>query len=409
MKHLRIAVIGAGTAGLAAASFLQSRGNQVCVFEKFEAPKPLGAGLLLQPTGLLVLALLGLDRAIIDAGSVVQRLHGKVAGSYRQTLDVRYRDYAPHLFGVGTHRGVLFSALYDKALAQGVTLQCGVEIVDVVARDDESWLQTANGQSLGAYDLVIDASGQRSALRQKHACVALDRPYPYGALWATVRLRDTAFRRDAMEQRYQHARHMIGVLPVGHHDGEDRAAFFWSMRTADYAAWRAQPLDAWKRYAAGLWPETAPLLEQFQTHDDLTFAMYRDVKLRRYHADAVVFIGDAAHCTSPQLGQGANMALLDAYILATCVAAAPSVSEALCAYDMRRRKHLSFYQTASRMLTPLFQSDRAVYGKLRFLLCSVLGRLPMSRRIAAHVLTGTRAGVFGTLNPGEWAADYRMR
>ena len=91
----------------------------------------------------------------------------------------------------------------------------------------------------------------------------------YGALWANLDL-TPAFDAAALEQRYERARKMAGVLPIG----LGRAAFFWSLKGADYEAWRARPLEAWKDEARMLWPTTGALLDQIQDHDALVFARY---------------------------------------------------------------------------------------------------------------------------------------
>jgi len=66
---LQIGVVGCGVTGQAAATFLAEAGHDVTVFERFAEPRPLGAGLLLQPTGLAVLAALGLaDQALAQGG-----------------------------------------------------------------------------------------------------------------------------------------------------------------------------------------------------------------------------------------------------------------------------------------------------------------------------------------------------
>ena len=76
----------------------------------------------------------------------------------------------------------------------------------------------------------------------------------------------------------------------------------------------------WKQAVTELCPCIAELLEQTSPSDLLLYT-YRDVALRRYYLDRVVLIGDAAHSMSPQLGQGASMALLDAWTLARGVGA----------------------------------------------------------------------------------------
>lgn len=408
MKNLKIAVIGAGTAGLAAAAFMQRSGHRVTLYEKFTSPKPVGAGLLIQPTGLSVLSLLGLDRQIINSGSIIHQLYGKVSGSRFVTLDVKYKHIAPHLFGVGTYRNNLFSALYDKVLELGVTVKSSSDIVDVEQTAGKSTLRTAQGEQFDGYDLVIDASGAKSAIRKKYADIRLDKPYPYGAIWSIVKLNDE-FRTDTLDQRYKNAYHMIGVLPVGKLSANTTsAAFFWSMRVADYPKWREQELSKWQDYVISLWPETEALVSQFKSHDDLALATYSDVILNRHHSGNIAFIGDSAHCTSPQLGQGANLALMDAMVISDCINTSDSLESALKTYSKRRKKHLYFYQMASRALTPFFQSDSVFFAKLRFLTCGIACKIPFTRKIAAHVLTGTKTGLFSTLNPGDWAKDYDL-
>src|SRR5262245_28314629 len=83
MPPLHIAIAGAGTAGLAAAAFLAREGHRITLFERFAEPRPVGAGLMIQPTGLACLAMLGLDRAAIDQGEVIARLYGDTISGTR--------------------------------------------------------------------------------------------------------------------------------------------------------------------------------------------------------------------------------------------------------------------------------------------------------------------------------------
>jgi len=99
---------------------------------------------------------------------------------------------------------------------------------------------------------------------------------------------------------------------------------------------------------------------------------------------------------SPQLGQGANMALVDALALRDALRAAPTLPEALARYERRRRVHLHAYHFWSRWLTPLFQSDRDRVAAVRDRVFHPLSRLPGGRGQSLRVLTGTRNGWFGT-------------
>ena len=80
---MKIAIVGYGTAGQAAAIFLARDGHEVDMFEQSRELKPVGAGFLLQPTGLGVMAALGLRDAAIARGSRIERLHGVNAAGRR--------------------------------------------------------------------------------------------------------------------------------------------------------------------------------------------------------------------------------------------------------------------------------------------------------------------------------------
>src|SRR5688572_32880725 len=90
MRHLDIAICGCGPAGLAAATLLRRVGHRVRIFERFAIPRAVGSGLILQPTGLGVLAEMGLARELITLGARIDRLFGRVLPSNRVVLDVRY-------------------------------------------------------------------------------------------------------------------------------------------------------------------------------------------------------------------------------------------------------------------------------------------------------------------------------
>src|ERR1700744_3186905 len=89
-----IAVVGCGVAGQAAATFLAEAGHGVTVFERFAEPRPLGAGLLLQPTGLAVLDRLGVRDGAIVAGAKVSGLEARTVKG-QPVLDLSYARLHP--------------------------------------------------------------------------------------------------------------------------------------------------------------------------------------------------------------------------------------------------------------------------------------------------------------------------
>ena len=398
-QQFSIGIAGAGIGGLAAAALLAREGHRVTVFDQFEAAGPVGSGLMLQETGLAVLGAMDLREKAEALGSPIARLHGISVDTRRAVLDVRYAALRPGLCGLGIQRSVLFSLLQDAANAAGARLVPGTRILS--AGRAEGTLTDAAGGQHGPYDLVIDALGVRSPLS-----TAPRKELAYGALWATLPWLDgSPFDRTALEQRYEAARKMAGVMPSGRASPQAPVSltYFWSIRADQYEAFRAAPLTHWKDAACHLWPETEALLHQITDHEQLTFARYRHRTHRAPVEGRLVHIGDAWHAASPQLGQGANMALLDAYGLAHALHGEAHIAAALRRFLKIRAGHVRLYQLMTWAFTPVYQSDGVVTPWLRDRLAAPLLRLWP----APPVLAGLVAGGFGGPLKKMGLAPYR--
>jgi 2-polyprenyl-6-methoxyphenol hydroxylase-like FAD-dependent oxidoreductase len=406
MKPFDIAIAGAGPAGLAAALYLKRAGHRVTIFERFEKPAPVGSGLILQPTGLTVLDDLGLLDDILKLGSRIDRLYGADAGSGRTVLDVRYDVLRGGRFGLAVHRAALFGVLCRAAQAEGIAIETGTELDAVDAAGERTWLITAGGRRLGGFDLVADATGARSKLKRHALGPSEPRPLAYGAFWASLAWRGEGFDPHALLQRYGKASVMIGVLPIGRPslEAESMAAFFWSLKPAEADKLRAAGLAAWKDRVAGLWPECAAYLDQIDGFDQLFLARYGHHTLALPIGRRLAVIGDAAHSTSPQLGQGANMALLDARALAHALSKKPTVEEAQQAYAQMRGWHVRVFQALSFAFTPFYQSDSTILPFLRDRLVATVARIPPAPQFLAAMVAGTVVDPFGKigLNETDW-------
>lgn len=404
MKPLRVGIVGYGSAGQAAAVLLTRDGHEVTVFERVGSPGPIGAGFLLQPTGLQVLWQMGLLGEVLRYGARVNRLYGDI-GSGRIVMDMRYAGLDRRLCGIGLQRGALFTIL-ESAWSQRIDgLRTGQTIVWLDA--ERGLLESATGERFGPFDLVLIADGSGSTLRGSVATPTLDRPYPWGALWCLLPAADWP-HGDELRQRYQAARKMIGLLPVGSRpdDPTARLSFFWSLRSDAFERWQDDGFHPFQRELHALWPQAETVLSGLVSPDQLARARYRDTVLARWHRGRTALIGDSAHAMSPQLGQGVNMALLDALVLRDTLRSAGSVAQALHAYQAQRRRHVRIYQLWSRWLTPIFQSERDWLAKLRDLAFQPMGRMPGGRRQMLRVLSGTRRGLLGVLPlSGEFLDD----
>lgn len=380
MAGLRIGIVGAGIGGLAAAALLARDGHAVTLAERFATPQPLGSGLVVQPVGLAVLEALGAAGAARALGQPIGRMLGH-AGA-RAVLDVRYRPGAP---GLAMHRAALFHVLWQAVTAAGVTPEPGAAVTAAPLTAGLRHLQREGAAPLGPFDLVVDAAGAGSALSPLRA-----RALPFGAVWGHVPWPEgAALPADRLSQRYLAARRMAGVLPIGRlpDDPVPRAAVFWSLPRAALEGWPATDMAAWKAGVSAFWPEMAPFLAPLVRPADMVAARYGHGTLRRPFGPALVHIGDAAHRASPQLGQGANMALLDAMALCLALRQSPAAA-APQAYARMRRAHLAAYQTMSALFTPMYQSDSHLLPPLRDHLLAPLSRLPGIRSMLTALVSG---------------------
>lgn len=383
---MKIAICGCGIGGISAAIFARRIGFAVTLFDQFDAPEPVGSGLVIQPAGLRVLEQLGAADTAVSKGAKGFHMIGHEVKSGRRVLDVSYGVKGGESFGLGIHRASLFNALMDVAKSEGIVVTGQHRVVSTHASDQGRFVTFENGETVGPFDLVVDTMGAGSPISK-----LISKPLPYGAIWGTVDWPDhCTLQYDCLQQRYRRASNMIGVLPVGSLPGETtrKAAIFWSIPRSEIEAWQKAPIQEWKDSAVNLWPELAPFTDQITDHAQMTPAVYTHGSLRTPYGDRIVHIGDAAHRASPQLGQGANMALLDAAALMRCLEALP-LEHALPKYVRVRRWHTNTYQAMSWAFTPMYQSNNRALPILRDYVLGPLSKVPPVPAILTRLVKGT--------------------
>lgn len=397
MRVRDIAVVGTGTVGSAAALFLARQGHRVTVYEKVKDPETVGAGIMLQPTGMSVLRQLGLEQLVVPKGDRIDRLYVQTA-TRQKVMELEYSQLSPDLFGVGLHRGVLFGVLYEAACREpGVTVITGVDVEDLFTHRDGrlSVVVKDTRERLGLHDMVVVANGARSSLRDDTAFVKSVDRYPWGAMWAIVPDVDNRYT-GRLFQVVRGTQRLMGLLPTGHGPGSAhrQVSFFYSLRGDRIDAFKTGDFSKWKAEVLADVPEAGPVLEQLSSADQMLFSGYHDVVMWPWNTERVVYLGDAAHAMSPQLGQGCNLALLDAWYLAEAMRDAESVPDALFTYSRRRRWHLSWYQFITRWLTPFFQSDLTWLEPLRDIGMKQIVKVPWVRKQMVAAMAGVSRGPF---------------
>jgi 2-polyprenyl-6-methoxyphenol hydroxylase-like FAD-dependent oxidoreductase len=367
-----IAIVGCGVAGLTSAILLARQGHAVTLFEQSAAVGPAGAGVLLQPSGQLVLQRLGLLDRVAAHAERIDRLYARTHRGHT-LVDLRYAAVSPEMHALGLHRGDLFSILHAEAVAAGAKILLNTRIIRFTNHPRRIELFDGHGVSRGSFDLLLAADGSRSELRRTSQLRAMIYDYPHGALWA---LGTCSGIRNQLFQVTRGTQRLAGLLPTG----ENRCSLFWSLEKRQRESLFARGFAAWRNDVLALIPQAEEIFAGLNSFDELRFTTYLHVHMPRWHTGRCLFLGDAAHSMSPHLGQGINLALLDGFTIADALAATPTPSAAFAHYARLRRSHTSFYATITFLMSPFFQSRGMIKGWARDLALPFLPRMPLVGR-----------------------------
>ncbi|WP_410669314.1 FAD-dependent oxidoreductase [Amycolatopsis sp. cmx-4-68] len=326
MTTSRIAIAGAGLGGLACARVLQLHGLDVTVFEQEPSAdaRPQGGTLDMHAdTGQVALRTAGLHDRFRELarpeGQQMRALDPHTADVVSEVLPAEGDDFRPEI-----DRGQLRGILLDS-LAPG-TVQWGRPVADVTTAGDGARLTFADGRTED-FPLVVGADGAWSRVRRTLTGV---RPVYSGVTFVEFGLDDADRRHPALAALTGQG---TMVAKVG-----GQALF--AQRNSNghircYAVFYAPEdlrLDGLLERYAGWHPDLLAFLRDRDgefTHRPLHVL---PVPHAWTHTPGLTLLGDAAHLMPP-LGVGANLALLDGTELATALATAPSVDDAVRAYE----------------------------------------------------------------------------
>ncbi|HKA07303.1 MAG TPA: NAD(P)/FAD-dependent oxidoreductase [Gemmataceae bacterium] len=383
-RRYRIGVVGFGIAGAATAYLLARTGHSVTLIERAPHVGPIGAGLLLQPVGQAVLERMGLLDRVLAGGAPVEELH-----AVRQDgRDLIRLPYPSGLRAYGVHRGALFAALFGAVHSQSIDVRLGCAITGIQVRDDQPVLTDATGAQHGPFDFIVAADGSRSTVRSLAGLRARVLPYDHGALWITGACQAI---RDRLYQVCHGTQKLLGILPIG----GGRCSLYWGIPVRDLDSVRADGIGPFKDELIHFCPESRELVEPITSFDQLVSTAYRHVWMPRLYTRHALVLGDAAHATSPHLGQGGGLALLDAWTFADCVHRAPDHFSAFRLFARRRAAQLRYYNWMTFLLSPFFQADGWLKGKARDIGLPLMPRIGWVRRQMQLTMCGWKRGWLG--------------
>jgi 2-polyprenyl-6-methoxyphenol hydroxylase-like FAD-dependent oxidoreductase len=383
-------VVGAGIGGLTASLLLSRVAARVTLVERAERPSEVGAALALQPNGMAVLERLGLLAAVEAVGARIDRMDIRsVTGRRLLTAGM------PDLGGGLDHAVAVRRTDLHRLLLEAVA---GVASIDTrfgwaaVTADPSGAVRitstTENGPDFGSTslpaDVIVGADGVNSAVRSTGGFVSR---VSSGSSYVRTLVRG---RASPWFEEYWTPLGSFGQAPL---DGD--LVYFWAAAHVAGAAEAVsrRDLGAFRQEWRRVLPAAADLLEEVMSFDDLLVNTVRQVDCRRWFSGRLVLLGDAAHAMAPNLGAGANTALVDGVVLAEELAGAPSVMDALVGYDKRRRPVARRVQKSAAVLQRLCGMERASAVRVRDVLLAGLAQFPwlsdegIRRALAADVRT----------------------
>ncbi len=330
MQLEKVIIIGGGIGGLTLARALAEHGVEATVYEQSTELREVGAGISLWSNAMAVLDAIGYGAQLAELGPVVRYGElvspaGKVLGSYEVT-DV-LRDAPVNTPPRVVHRGTLLQMLADGVDAAHVVTGTRCESVDWSA---ERPVVTFEDGTADSADLVVGADGIWSKVR---ASLWGEEPARYSGEYCFRGIVSDVDNDAHALRELQGRGRRFGLGAVA-----ERQAYWWAtwrtdegfeLAREDYKAFLGEKFSGWP---LGI-PEYIVATDPKAIHMD---ALYDRPPRAMWSRGAVTLLGDAAHPTTPNLGQGGCMAIEDAGVLAEVLAGADTLGAALARYESLR-------------------------------------------------------------------------
>ncbi|MGC1240413.1 MAG: FAD-dependent monooxygenase [Chryseosolibacter sp.] len=331
MGHDRIAIIGGGIGGLTLAIALQRKGFSVKVYEGAPKIQPLGAGLGLAANAVKAFMDIGIGDAVLKAGKILKVL--RIKDEKGTVLSETDSEKLSKKFGVinnfTIHRADLHRVLIDQLHPD--TLQLNKRCAGVQPQGPATLIRfTDDTYSLA--DHVIACDGIHSVVRK--ILLPHTRPrYAGYTCWRGVIDHFPAHADPDETSETWGAGSRFGIVPLTNN------RIYWfaclNARANDPRMRSFQKEDLLRHF--GHFHEPVPQILKATPPDKIIWSDIIDLPpLKKFAFGNILLMGDAAHATTPNMGQGACMAIEDAAVLTRCLEENASISGAFSDFERKR-------------------------------------------------------------------------
>jgi FAD-dependent urate hydroxylase len=356
--RLKVVIVGAGIGGLSAHLAFARAGFEVAHYERRPRLGPAGAGIVVWPDGVEVLRTLGLGERLAAIGNRPDVL--EVRGPDDRLLSVLPLGEIWDRSGASGYvvsRTDLQDLILDAVGPE--RLQMGARCIGL-DQSDTGVIVRFDGGLEASGDLAVGADGIHSAVRGVVA-PGVEPSYAGIASWVGIVPNDGLLPVDVVVE-YLGEGKRCGLLPLSH----NRVYFNFA------AAWergQSRPARGWteviERMFAGWPPQVPAVLRRLEGREPIYLEICDIPHLDRWSAGRATLLGDAAHATTPTVGQGACQALEDVAVLVRCLESETAdVVGALRRYESERKRRAEGIVALSRRgVERLHAKDESIYGE----------------------------------------------
>lgn len=365
--HCDVLIQGAGIGGLTLAIALRQRGYKVKLVERAAGLAEVGAGIWMAANPMQVFARLGFAAQIIEAGWTVKllRLQDWKSGDIQTTnMSEIAKQYGFET--IALHRCVLQRLLFEQLEADSVRFGC--EVKSMNQSGDQVLASLSDGSSCSAA-IIVGADGFNSQMRRMAGLGGAKRysgSSSYRAIARDAHILPVEAEHEAYEIWAKGCR--VGFSKINAGD------YYWYM-TFDAPPGEASGASERRSHAETLFhtyfPQWIGLLQKTRTQDILRTDISELKPLAQWSSGRIGLIGDAAHATTPNLGQGGAMAVEDALVLAGAFKMLGLNEAAWTRFEQLRRKKVDWTVSTSWSIgkichlgNPLFRSLRNIALKM---------------------------------------------
>jgi 2-polyprenyl-6-methoxyphenol hydroxylase-like FAD-dependent oxidoreductase len=330
---MKVIIIGAGIGGLTTAIALQKAGIDFEIFEAAPELKPVGAGIVMASNAMQVFQRLGIEKKMMEAGLEIVEAYG-VDQNFKVISGLAVKEKVASRYGIGSyafHRGRLQQTLLNELGDKKIHL--GKRVQSVTQHEITATVAFQDGSSHEA-NLVIGADGIRSEVRKS---IFGDLPLRYSGQTCWRGMAKFTLPPDLKLNSYEMWGNQKGLRFGFVPTADDEVYFFTTFFTEPNG--KDEPGQVKKKIQSiySVFGKIPSQLIEATPEENIIRSDINDfVPIQQWWKGRIVLLGDAAHATTPNLGQGGCQAVEDAYVLAKCLKEQSSLEKALTMYQSIR-------------------------------------------------------------------------